>query len=284
MWKTKLCLGTGNYFGADEKTQMKLFRETGFEAFFTGWDGKKDLCDLRKYADELGLIFQSVHAPYSRSADLWKTGPKAEAAVAELLRCVEDTAKAGVDLMICHCWIGFNGCTPTAEGIENYRIIVRRAAELGVRVAFENTEGEEALHTLLEAFRDEPNVGFCWDPGHEQCYNRGQDLLAKYGDRLLGTHINDNLGIRDYGGTITCIDDLHLLPFDGIVDWPDVARRLSRWNADNILTFELTPNSMAGRHENDVYRLLGLEGYVAECYKRACRVAVLVQHARNTRN
>lgn len=280
MWNTKLCLGTGNYFGADEKTQLKLFRDTGFEAFFTGWDGKKDLCDLRKYADELGLVFQSVHAPYIKSADMWKTGPKADAAKAELLRCVEDTAAAGVDLMICHCWIGFNGCSLTAEGIENYRTVVRRAAELGVRIAFENTEGEEALHTLLEAFRDEPNAGFCWDTGHEQCYNRGEDLMAHYSNRLFGTHINDNLGIRAYDGTITCIDDLHLLPFDGIVDWSYVAERLAGWGADNILTFELSPNSMPGRHENDAYRLLGLEGYVAECYKRACRVAALVQRAR----
>jgi sugar phosphate isomerase/epimerase len=151
---------------------------------------------------------------------------------------------------------------------------------LGVRIAFENTEGEEALHTLLEAFRDEPNAGFCWDTGHEQCYNRGEDLMAHYSNRLFGTHINDNLGIRAYDGTITCIDDLHLLPFDGIVDWSYVAERLAGWGADNILTFELSPNSMSGRHENDAYQLLGLEGYVAECYKRACRVAALVQRAR----
>lgn len=280
MWKTKLCLGTGRYFGADVKTQLACFRKTGFEGFFTGWDGTQDLTELRTCADALGLLFQSVHAPYIKSADMWKTGPKAEAAAAELIRCAEATAAAGVDLMICHCWIGFNGCTPTAEGVENYRRVVHRAAELGVRVAFENTEGDEALHTLLEAFRDEPNVGFCWDSGHEQCYNHGEDLLARYGDRLLGTHLNDNLGIRDFDGTVTCIDDLHLLPFDGIVDWPDAARRLSESRDLGVLTFEMTPNSMADRHENDVYQLLGLEGYVAECYKRACRVAALVQAAR----
>lgn len=279
MWKTKLCLGTGNYFGADIKTQMKLFRDAGFEAFFTGWDGKKDLREVRAYADELGLIFQSVHAPYIRSAAMWKTGTKAEEAVEELIRCTEDTAAAGVPLMVCHCWIGFDGCELSAAGIQNYRRVVLRAKELGVKVAFENTEGEPALHALMEAFKNEPTVGFCWDTGHEQCYNQGKDLLALYGDRLFGTHINDNLGVRDYSGTITYVDDLHLLPFDGIVDWHDVAVRLKHHGYEGILTFELSPNSMPNRHENDGYQLLGLEGYVAECYKRACRVAALVQRA-----
>ena len=133
MWNTKLCLGTGNYFGADEKTQLKLFRDTGFEAFFTGWDGKKDLCDLRKYADELGLVFQSVHAPYIKSADMWKTGPKADAAKAELLRCVEDTAAArlGMDVfLLTDCLINNDIASTSSKN--------KKAKELGIPIITED--------------------------------------------------------------------------------------------------------------------------------------------------
>lgn len=71
----------------------------------------------------------------------------------------------------------------------------------------------------MNHFRGNPAVGFCWDSGHELCYNHGRDMLAQYGDRLLGTRLNDNLGVRDDGGQITFLDDLHLLPFEGIADW-----------------------------------------------------------------
>lgn len=44
-------------------------------------------------------------------------------------------------------------------------------------------------------------------------------MLDKYGDRLIATHLNDNLGVSDFDGKVTWTDDLHLLPFDGIIDW-----------------------------------------------------------------
>ena len=125
----------------------------------------------------------------------------------------------------------------------------------------------------MNEFSQYENVGFCWDTGHEMCYNRSQDLLKLYGDKRLCTHINDNLGIRDFNGRITYIDDLHLLPFDGIADWDDVASRLDNCGYDGIMTFELSTVSKPGRYENDVYRNMKFEAYIAECYKRACRVA-----------
>ena len=45
---------------------------------------------------------------------------------------------------------------------------------------------------------------------------KGKDMLELYGDRLIATHINDNLGVSNSDGKIFRTDDLHLLPFDGI--------------------------------------------------------------------
>ncbi|MBQ8026498.1 MAG: hypothetical protein IJ261_00110, partial [Clostridia bacterium] len=94
-----------------------------------------------------------------------------------------------------------------------------------------------------------------------------------YGDRLIATHLNDNLGIKDFEGKIYWHDDLHLLPFDGIADWDYIAHRLDKCGFDSIMTFELNLSSKPNRHENDIYRKMTIEEYVAECYKRACRVA-----------
>ncbi|MCR5681236.1 MAG: sugar phosphate isomerase/epimerase, partial [Clostridiales bacterium] len=100
-------------------------------------------------------------------------------------------------------------------------------------------------------------------------------MPGRYPGRLIATHINDNLGIRDYGGRTFWYDDLHLLPFDGVGDWEDIARRLAVF--DGPLTFELTTHSKPDRHENDKYAKLTPEEYLAEAYARACRVATLVQ-------
>ena len=48
-------------------------------------------------------------------------------------------------------------------------------------------------------------------------------MLALYGEKLICTHLNDNLGIKDFEGKTTWHDDLHLLPFDGIADWNKIA-------------------------------------------------------------
>ena len=76
---------------------------------------------------------------------------------------------------------------------------------------------------------------------------------------------------------ITYIDDLHLLPFDGIADWDGIARRLNRCGFSGPLTFELNTLSKPNRHENDGYAALPLEQYLALAYGRACRVATLVE-------
>lgn len=274
MYKTKLCLGTSGQFGISVEEQIRLFKKTGFEGFFSGWDN--DLKKYRKVADEEGLIFQSVHAPFGNAAKMWNDDENAKQAIDELVRCVRDCAEVNVPILIVHPFIGFEkNNVPTQEGIENFGIVVEEAKRDNVKIAFENVEGEEYLKALMDAFATYENVGFCWDTGHEQCYNRGKDMLSLYGDRLIATHINDNLGVSDFDGKIFWTDDLHLLPFDGIIDWKRAVERLNNCGYNDILTFELNKFGKPNRHENDKYAKMTIEEYIAECYIRACKVAYL---------
>jgi len=282
MWKSKLCISCSPSFDMSAEEQITLFANVGFDGFFIGWNRETDFAAIRRCADELGMLWQSVHAPFygtASAAEMWNGGEKGESVVRELIDCVRDCADAQVPLMICHAFIGFRDHTPTAVGIENFGRVVREAERLGVKIAFENTEGEEYLAALMEAFRSEAHVGFCWDTGHELCYNGAKDWLALYGDRLFGTHLNDNLGVRDYSGEITSKDDLHLLPFEGIADWTDIARRLAGCGFSGPLTFELKRNGRLGQLGADFYGNLSSAQYICEAYKRACRVAALVQRA-----
>ena len=283
MWKQKLAV---NEFRAyeermTEQEQYALLKQIGFDGVFTLWKDEETESRKAKLIRDAGLFYQSEHMLWNHSALLWEVpGEAGEAALSEHLACIRSAAKNGIPLVIVHVIIGMERCTPTPLGIERFEKIVREAERLGIRIGFENTEGEVYLKAVMEAFKGSENVGFCFDSGHELCYNHGADMLALYGDRLFGTHLNDNLGIRDFSGRITWHDDLHLLPFDGIADWEGIARRLAASCPTEYLTFELNLASKPERHENDVYARMEPEAYLTLAYERACRVAALVERAR----
>lgn len=278
MWKQKLGLGILGLSGMSVEEEIRAMRRVGFEAFFTGWEPGAPVEEWAKVARECGMIYQSIHAPFGRAADFWHgDDAHADAAIRELCACLDACKRAEVPIMVAHAFIGFNDHAPNEIGIARFEKVVQYAEECGVKIAFENTEGIEYLDALLTHFKENDTIGFCWDTGHEMCYNYSSDLLATYGDQLLATHINDNLGIRDYAGEITWIDDLHLLPFDGIADWRYNMARLQRARTPEILTFELSIRSKPDRHENDPYLKLSPIEYLTACYIRACKVAALLK-------
>ena len=281
MYGIKLGLGALHGCELSVAEQIRLFHKIGFEAFFTGFDDHT--AEYRRVADECGMIYQSIHAPFDKSALMWEDTDTAREAREELIACAERCAEYSVPIMVIHAYIGFDdksrgqGSEFYRNGIKNYEAVVLRARELGVKIAIENTEGEEYLGALLGSFRKYDNVGFCWDTGHEMCYNFGKDMTALYGDRLIATHVNDNLGIRDFCGKITWHDDLHLLPFDGITDFDSVAKRLATVGCPDVLTFELSRMNKPERLNNEKYKRMSAEEYLTEAYARACRVAALVK-------
>ena len=141
------------------------------------------------------------------------------------------------------------------------------AEKHGVKLGFENVEGEEYLAALMEHFWDSPACGFCLDTGHELCYNGGKDMLSLYGDKLCHTHFNDNLGV--YDPSLTWENDLHLVPGDGIVDFAGVMTRIEKTPYDGPILFELTLTNKPGRGDHDRYRAMGAEGFYRFAYERA---------------
>lgn len=245
------------------------------------WRENAEIAVYKKIADENGMIYQSLHAPFGRAADFWKEDKAVStAAVRELKLCLSACAANGIPLMVAHAFIGFEDHRPTDAGIDHFGEVVLEAERLGVKICFENTEGEEYLAALMEAFRGCKHVGFCWDTGHEQCYNRGRSMMELYGEKIFSTHLNDNLGVSDFSGKRICwTDDLHLPPFDGICDWNAIAAGLAKYGFTDTLTFELCIRSKPNRFENDVYGKMPVEEFLTEAFKRACRVASLAQRA-----
>lgn len=281
MWKQNFGMSIGNHYSIPTTEVVKLLRKTGFDAVSPEWSDMESLAAIAETARECGMALQSLHAPFGKAAALWSSDPAAgKAALDELYAPLDACEKFRIPVMVAHVWIGFD-YRFDAQSLDfaHFDALVRRAAEKGIRIAFENTEGEEFLFALMAHFAGNDTVGFCWDSGHELCYNHGQDLLARFGDRLLVTHLNDNLGISRFDGTTFWTDDLHLLPYDGIADWDYNIARLRRSRRIEFLNFELALQSKPHRHENDAYAEMPLERYFAEVYKRACRIGARLSSA-----
>ena len=275
MWKQKIGISLSSRYNRPMNEVIEIIAATGFDSVSPIYGAEMSIGEICKKARSLGLEIGFLHAPFGKTADLWCCEEnKRTQALNELIDALRECGENSIPTMVVHTWIGF-GCEPciTDEGFASFDLLVDRAESCGVKIAFENTEGDEYLMALMERYRGREIVGFCWDSGHEMCYNGFRDMLAMYGDRLFVTHLNDNLGVSRFDGEIFWTDDLHLLPGDGIADWEAIVQRLKRSKPIETINFELAIISKPGRHENDKYTQMSYEQYFAEAYARACKIA-----------
>ena len=77
---------------------------------------------------------------------------------------------------------------------------------------------------------DKLGIGVCWDFGHANLAGFVQSKALEYvGSRLKVLHVNDNMGI----------DDDHLPPLFGTVDWKDAMHGLKLAGFDGLFNYEL---------------------------------------------
>lgn len=265
MYELVLSLGMG--FKEKPTEQMELIKKVGWDGFFTGWSKNESLEEYAKCGQKNGLIYQSVHAPFGNVDKIWESETEGDKYTEEQIECIRRSHDVGVDLVVAHAIIGMDRCTPTSLGLKRFEKIFNVAENLGVTVALENTEGEIYVEALMKEFGSSDRVRFCIDTGHEMCYNASRDIIGKYADKLICTHLNDNMG--QTGAEITWLDDSHLLPFDGVADWNGIADRLKKAGYKNHLTFELTRNNKPERNTHDRYAHLGFEGFASLALEKA---------------
>lgn len=258
---------------------VSMIAALGFDDVFLGYRNPIDVRALAELAFRHGLGVSSLHAPFHRIDSLWFEGAEGDARLAEQLACIDLCLEYAIPIAVVHPWIGFENLSqqPTACGLSRFTQLVEYAADKGVKIALENVEGEALLSGLLSHFADHPAVGFCLDCGHELCYNKGRDLLAEYGDRLIYTHINSNMGVTAQDGSIFWHDDSHMLPYDGLVDMDGLAKRLKKCAYQGPLMLELTRGNKGDRHTNDRYLAMTDEEYLQAAYERICRLRSAVE-------
>ena len=253
---------------------IDLLADAGFCAVSPGWQRDVSLEETIRHARLRGLAIQSLHGPLRGMPAMWDPDPEVSGPILQdLLRSAADCAEFGIPLLVVHPWNGVD-YTFREESLcfDHFDALVSAAERYGICVAFENLEGPEFLSALLKRYSQSAAVGFCWDAGHELCYAPEWDFLSRFGDRLVMTHMNDNLGVTDPDGRLQGTDDLHLLPGHGIVDWQSTITRLKLAKKQEILNLELKIRPKGDRCKLDLYSQMPLKDYFQEAYNRAAKM------------
>ncbi len=274
MKKYRLAVNANAKGGVDVSHALTAIASAGFDGVFTGWKPDDPITEWAEEIARRGMIYQSIHAPFGRVDTLWDEGEEGQTFTDQMISCLHSAKRVDVPLIVIHPIKGMDRHTPNELGLSRFARLIEAAEQTGVKLAFENVEGIEYLEAIMDRFGSLSSVGFCWDTGHEMCYNFSEDVMARYGKKLIATHFNDNLGITD-PKNVTWHDDLHLLPFDGIADWQGIMNRIRREGYEGILTFELTDKNKPEKHSHDVYASWNVEEFYQRAYERAVRVAAL---------
>ena len=213
-------------------TFCATIRDLGFTRVFSG---ATDPEKVRKHAERVaaaGLCYDTLHAPFKGIMNaIWGEGDEGEDTLRQITDCVDLCAEIGAPIAVVHLSAGEAAPPPTDVGRSRFIRLVEHAVGKGVKIAFENQRKLANIAWAFEEFRDVPEVGFCWDCGHEGCFTPGRRYMPLFGSRLICTHIHDNNGILN--------TDQHLLPFDGCLDFGYVAEALRGADPTVPLVLEL---------------------------------------------
>ena len=254
---------------------LSLLEKNGFSFVSPIWTNSEDLSHISACGKQHSLIIQSLHAPHRGIPHLWKPDSEESFCIQEsFLKCIDACAQFEIPTLVIHSWQGLEYVFPKAPlDFTFFDKLIAYAGSSGINVAFENLEGEEYLAALMERYRNEKAVGFCWDSGHDHCYPHKTDFLASYGDRLIMTHLNDNFGLRSRDGTPSGDDDLHFLPYDGTIDWDSALSKLKSARKQDTLNFEFKTVSHSKNIADLIYSKLTAEEFIKKAGERAHLIA-----------
>jgi len=264
-------------YDCPQERVIETLREAGFSAVSPVWSRELPLEALAKSVQRHGMGIQSLHAPHGGLASLWNPrDPFSPQAQSNVLGCIDACAEYQIPIAVVHGWQGLEYTFPdTPLDFSVFDRIVDHAAKRSVSIAFENLEGEEYLQALIARYDRLPHIGYCWDSGHDHCYPHKLNFLESFGSKLIMTHLNDNLGLRDPNGVPTGKDDLHFLPYDGTIHWESALKRLRDLPKQRILNFELKKRSASDAPGDLIYDKLSPEEFFRLAGLRARRVADL---------
>ena len=248
------CFGYGTGYEVSFEERYKLIKNAGFDCVMLWWSDKfgrgmgyqKDV----RYARKAGLHIENIHTPVHEQNCLSLDNLDGDSVFQSYLQCVKDCFEYNIPTMVIHLP---NDESPINNlGIKRLEKIISEAEKLDVKIAFENLCNIQNLELVLGVFHSK-NAGFCYDSCHHMNYAPKDDLLKRYGKRLMALHLQDNGGKHNQ----------HQLPFDGNINWVNIMKAIALTGYQGATTLE----PMNWDYEN-----LSIQQFLNLAYKKAKKI------------
>lgn len=201
---------------------IHAIKKAGFDGVFLQWFNKDWSVSQEQQLElcrELGFEIPFVHLGYKYINDIWEMGENGEKLVDYYLNDLETCRRNGIDMVVMHLTSKSEAPTPNEIGLKRLQVIIDYAEKLNIKIAFENTKIPGYLEYVFENIKNK-NIGVCYDSGHCHCHFDDKFNWNFFKNRIFAVHLHDN----------DKSDDLHMLPFDGTIDWNLLAENLKKSN------------------------------------------------------
>ena len=229
MTKYIQCVQNDNKNVTPQET-IHAIKNAGFDGVFLQWYNKdwdfsqqEQLILCRK----LGLEIPFVHLGYKGINNIWLEGEDGENLVKNYLNDLDVCKSNNIDMVVMHLTSKSIAPEPNLIGVERLQRIVDYAEQLNIKVAFENTKIWGYLEYVFSHIKNS-NAGICYDAGHCHCHFHDKFSWNMFKNKIFAVHLHDN----------DKSDDLHLLPFEGTIDWNELSNNLKKANYNGPITLE----------------------------------------------
>lgn len=251
----------------DEISTLDLAHDIGFQAITTSITKVNDVSALKNRADVLGIDFPYLHSPFANINAMWTEGDGFHAVYDGIIEGINSASACDVGAVVVHVSSGWQAPPVNDLGLSRFDSLVEYAADKKVTLAFENLRMLGNLAYLADRYEHAPNVGFCYDCGHEHCYTKTVSWIDVFTNRIIATHIHDNPG-RDFNDK-THDNDFHWLPFDGTFNYHDMIKKLDKYGYSGPLMLEVFKNKKAD------YSRLSEKEFILTAFERLKRILEL---------
>ena len=232
--------------GMDPVEAMPYIKKAGFDCYFVEVSDMKRVSERVEAGNKVGLSCEFIHAYWHCKAEngsryymneFWKEGDTYKPLFDATVEAIDTAAALGIPGICQHVTSGWVAPKACELGFKRFDALVEYAVKKGVKFTLENLRNYGLLAALLERYEQVPEVGFCYDNGHEHCYTETVPFLDLWGTRTFFTHLHDNYG-RDKDDPDKDAD-YHLLPYDGNFDYSEMIRRMDKYGYEGALTLEV---------------------------------------------
>ena len=262
--KHKLGISVSCIKGEDSVLSLDRIKNTGFDTVFISTEDIENSPAIKKRADELWLETEFIHAPFKGINDMWLDDDSVPEIYRGIKRTIDIARQTGIPAIVLHVSSGWKSPSICDKGLERFDSIIRYAKENGVTVALENLRKVGNLAYLVDRYEDEDSVRFCYDCGHEYGYTRFVSFPDIFREKIICTHIHDNLGYDHDPAN----PDLHYLPFDGTCNYKDMMERLHKYSYSGPLSLEVATSAGKGKYAD-----MDPDEFVRTCYERIKKIS-----------